>query len=418
MRALRRASAAVNRRVTSLLAQHWSSPPPPPSPPPSHTQLPHHAARLLLPPLQEVSRRGGSCVGAFTSSVGGVRLFSFLAAPTKSTTGVVTPFSFAFSSAGVVSPPSPSAAITGGVGGDFAAGGGGDALWPRIVRSESCASISRSTSLRWRTPSRCCGMIGGQQRRALSRSVALLAKMTGPITMSGGGGNWQKKVEKAEKACAKKEKTYEVTKEDLKRHCMKNPGDTTSDLYKMLQEWELTARVAYEAAQTQVEDAQGALAVAEELEKAEKTCEEKEKKYAVAQKKLEEHWAAHPGDTTSDQYKKLEEWELTARVAYEAAQTQVEDAQGALAVAEELEKAEKTCEEKEKKYAVAQKKLEEHWAAHPGDTTSDQYKKLEEWELTARVAYEEMTCAEKKKEGCRTDEAGSLRGGTPKRHHL
>ena len=167
-------------------------------------------------------------------------------------------------------------------------------------------------------------MIGGQQRRALSRSVALLAKMTGPITMSGGGGNWQKKVEKAEKTCAEKQKEYAVAQKELEEYWAAHPDDTTSAQYKMLQEWELTARVAYKVAQTQVEDAQGALAMAEELEKAEKTCAEKEKKYEVAQAKLAVHKAANPGDTTSDGYVRLEAAQERAYAAYEAAQTQVE----------------------------------------------------------------------------------------------
>ena len=191
--------------------------------------------------------------------------------------------------------------------------------------------------------------------------------------MSGGGGDWQKKLEKAgkklekaEQTCAEEEKTYEVTQEDLKRHWMKNPGDTTSDQYKKLEEWELTAKAAYKVAQTQV-------VVAE----AEKTRAEMEKKYEVAQEDLKGHWAAHPGDTTSDQYKKLEEWELTAKAAYKVAQTQV-------VVAE----AEKTRAEMEKKYEVAQAKLAVHKAANPGDTTSAGYVRLVTAQERADVAYE------------------------------
>ena len=346
--------------------------------------LPHHAARLLLPPLQEVSRRGGSCVGA---------------------------------------------------------------------------SISRSTSLS------CGGMIGGQQRRALSRSVALLAE-EGPITMSGGRGNWQKKVEKAEKTCAEKEKKYAVAQVELEEYAAANPGDTTSDMYSVLKNKEVTARVASEAAQLQLVVAQAELVVAQTgktCAEKEKECEvahtmekyaaanpgyatfeqyeklkeatatakgayevaqgelavaEKEKESAVAQKKLEAYAAANPGDTTSDRYVGLQE---RADAADEAAQTQVKvvHANQALLQAEkEREKAAKTCAEKEQKYAVAQAKLEEYAAANPSDTTSDRYKKLEERERAAWIAYVVMTCGEGEGMRCRTEEAGSVRGGKPKRHHL
>ena len=314
--------------------------------------LPHHAARLLLPPLQEVSRRGGSCVGA---------------------------------------------------------------------------SISRSTSL-----SR-GGMIGGQQRRALSRSVALLAE-EGPITMSGGRGNWRKKVEKAEKelekaekACAGKEKecevvhtnpssatfdqykklkeatatakaAYEVAQGELavaragktcaekeeecevahtmEKYAAANPGDTTFDQYNELKEATATAKGAYEVAQ-------GELAVAEE-----------EKEYAVAQKKLEAYAAANPGDTTSAEYVGLE----TEQERADAAVKVVRANQAVLQAEKEREKAAKTCAEKEKKYAVAQVKLKEYTAANPGDTTSNRYKELEEQGRAAWIAYVVMTCAEKAKE--------------------
>ena len=262
--------------------------------------LPHHAARLLLPPLQEVSRRGGSCVGA---------------------------------------------------------------------------SISRSTSL-----SR-GGMIGGQQRRALSRSVALLAE-EGPITMSGGRGNWQKELEKAEKTCAGKEQKYAVAQAKLAA----NPSDATSARYKKLKEATATAKAAYEVAQ-------GELAVA----RAGKTCAEKEKECEVAHT-MEEYAAANPGSATFEQYNELKEATATAKAAYEVAQ-------GELAVA----RAGKTCAEKEKDYAAAQLKLEEYAAANPGYATSDRYKKLKEATATAKGAYEVAqgelavaragkTCAEKEKE--------------------
>ena len=287
--------------------------------------LPHHAARLLLPPLQEVSRRGGSCVGA---------------------------------------------------------------------------SISRSTSLS------CGGMIGGQQRRALSRSVALLAE-EGPITMSGGRGNWQKKVEKAEKTCAEKEEEYAVAHK-MEKYAAANPGYATFDQYNELKEATATAKGAYEVAQ-------GELAVA----RAGKTCAEKEKESAVAQKKLEAYAAANPGDTTSAEYNVLKEKGVTARVAYEAALTRVKVAdrgleteqeradaavkvvranQAVLQAEKELGKAEKRRAEKEKEYAIARNKREEYMTANPSDTTSAVYKKLEEWALTAKADYVEMTCAEKEKE--------------------
>ena len=330
MQALHWASAAMKRGVvdcTSFLAQHCGLP----SPSPSHTPVPHHASRLSLPPLQ----------------------------PTK-TTGVVTPFSFSFSSVGVVSLPSPSAAITGGVGSDFAAGGGGGALCPRIVRSKACASISRSTSLRWRTPWCIGAMIGGQQRRALSRSVALLAKMTGPIAMSGGGGDWQKKVkkaekelEKAEKTCAGKEKKYAVAQVKLEEYAAAYPSNTTSDMYSVLEKKKVTARVASEAAQLQVVVAQGELAVA----RAGKTCAEKEDKCKAAHM-MEKYAAANPGYATLDQYNELQKATATAKAAYEVAQ-------GELAVAE-----------KEKDYEVAQKKLEAYASANPDDTTSARYVRL------------------------------------------
>ena len=387
--------------------------------------LPHHAARLLLPPLQEVSRRGGSCVGA---------------------------------------------------------------------------SISRSTSL-----SR-GGMIGGQQRRALSRSVALLAE-EGPITMSGGRGNWRKKVEKAEKelekaekACAGKEKecevvhtnpssatfdqykklkeatatakaAYEVAQGELavaragktcaekeeecevahtmEKYAAANPGYATFEQYKKLKEATATAKAAHEVAKGELavaragktcaekekecevahtmekyaaanpgyatfeqykklkeatatakaayEVAQGELAVA----RAGKTCAEKEKDYAAARKKLEAYAAANPGDTTSARYNGLKKKGVTARVAHAAALTRVKVAhtiQAVLGAEKELKKAEKRRAEKEKEYAIARNKREEYRTANPSDTTSDRYNELEEREVAVRVAYEEMTCAEKEKD--------------------
>ena len=276
--------------------------------------LPHHAARLLLPPLQEVSRRGGSCVGA---------------------------------------------------------------------------SISRSTSLS------CGGMIGGQQRRALSRSVALLAE-EGPITMSGGRGNWQKKVEKAEKelekaekACAGKEQECEVA-HTMEKYAAANPGYATFDQYEKLKEATATAKAAYEVAQ-------GELAMA----RAGKTCAEKEKDYAAAQLKLEAYAAANPGDTTSAEYNVLKKKGVTARVAYEAALTRVKVAhtiQAVLQAEKELGKAEKRRAEKEKEYAIARNKRVEYMTANPSDTTSAVYNELEKREVAARDAYEELTCAEKEKE--------------------
>ena len=322
--------------------------------------LPHHAARLLLPPLQEVSRRGGSCVGA---------------------------------------------------------------------------SISRSTSLS------CGGMIGGQQRRALSRSVALLAE-EGPITMSGGRGNWRKKVEKAEKTCAGKEEEYAVAQVKLEEYAAANPSDTTSDRYKKLEEATATAKGAHEVAQGELAVARAGKTCAEkeeecevahtmekyaaanpgyatfdqykklkeatatakasyEVAQGELAVAEKEKDYAAAQKKLEAYAAANPGDTTSARYNGLKKKGVTARVAHEAALTRVKVADRDWAVfraEQELEKAEKSRAEKEKEYAAAQKKLEEYAAANPSDTTSDRYKKLEERERAAWIAYVVMTCAEKEKE--------------------
>ena len=269
--------------------------------------LPHHAARLLLPPLQEVSRRGGSCVGA---------------------------------------------------------------------------SISRSTSLS------CGGMIGGQQRRALSRSVALLAE-EGPITMSGGRGNWQKKVEKAEKelekaekACAGKEQECEVA-HTMEKYAAANPGYATFDQYEKLKEATATAKAAYEVAQ-------GELAMA----RAGKTCAEKEKDYAAAQLKLEAYAAANPGDTTSAEYNVLEKEKVTALTRVKVAHT----IQAVLQAEKELGKAEKRRAEKEKEYAIARNKRVEYMTANPSDTTSAVYNELEKREVAARDAYEELTCAEKEKE--------------------
>ena len=128
-------------------------------------------------------------------------------------------------------------------------------------------------------------MIGRQQRRALSRSVALLAEETG---VSGGRGNWQKKVEKAEKTCAEKEKKYAVAQVKLEEYTAANPSDTTSARYKKLEDATATAKGAYEVAQ-------GELAVAE-----------KEKEYAVVHK-MEEYAAANQGYATSDQYNELPE---------------------------------------------------------------------------------------------------------------
>ena len=222
-------------------------------------------------------------------------------------------------------------------------------------------------------------MIGRQQRRALSRSVALLAEETG---VSGGRGNWQKKVETAEKTCAEKEEEYAVAHK-MEEYAAANPGYATSDQYNELKETTATAKGAYEVAQRE-------LAVAE-----------KEKESAVAQKKLEAYAAANPSDTTSAEYVGLETEQERADAAYEAAQTQVKvvHANQALLQAEkEREKAEKRRAGKEKKYAVAQVKLEEYTAANPSDTTSARYKKLEEWALTAKADYVEMTCAEKEKE--------------------
>ena len=248
--------------------------------------------------------------------------------------------------------------------------------------------------------------------------------------------------------CSNLEKEYDVAQKKLEEHWASHPGDTTSDQYKKLAGWELTAKAAYEAAQAQVEDARGALAVAE----AEKTCAEKEKKYEVAQVKLAVHKAANPGDTTSDGYKKLKAATATAKAAYEvaqgelavaekkkdyavaqmnleayaaahpsdttsarykalkkkkvtayaAAQTQVKVVhtnQALLQAEREREKAEKRRAEEEKKnYEVAQKELEEYTVTNPDDATSAWYKKLKERELTAKAAYEEMRCAEKKKD--------------------
>ena len=322
--------------------------------------LPHHAARLLLPPLQEVSRRGGSCVGA---------------------------------------------------------------------------SISRSTSLS------CGGMIGGQQRRALSRSVALLAE-EGPITMSGGRGNWRKKVEKAEKTCAGKEEEYAVAQVKLEEYAAANPSDTTSDRYKKLEEATATAKGANEVAQGELAVARAGKTCAEKEEECEvahtmekyaaanpgyatfdqyeklkeatatakaasevaqgelamaragKTCAEKEKDYAAAQLKLEAYAAANPGDTTSAEYNVLEKEKVTALTRVKVAHT----IQAVLQAEKELGKAEKRRAEKEKEYAIARNKRVEYMTANPSDTTSAVYNELEKREVAARDAYEELTCAEKEKE--------------------
>ena len=171
-----------------------------------------------------------------------------------------------------------------------------------------------------------------------------------------------RELKKAEKTCAEKEKKHEVAQERLEELWAAHPGDTTSAAYVWLETAQERAYAAYEAAQTRVEDAQGALAVKQAVQ----TCAEMEKEYEVAQAKLAVHKAAHPGDTTSAAYVWLETAQERAYAAYEAAQTRVEDAQGALAVKQAVQ----TCAEMEKEYEVAQAKLAVHKAAHPGDTTS------------------------------------------------
>ena len=60
----------------------------------------------------------------------------------------------------------------------------------------------------------------------------------------------EKEREKAEKTRAEGEKEYE-----LEEYMAANPGDATSDRYKMLEEATETAKGRYEAAQTRVHQA-------------------------------------------------------------------------------------------------------------------------------------------------------------------
>ena len=190
----------------------------------------------------------------------------------------------------------------------------------------------------------------------------------------------EKEREKAEKRRAEEEKNYEGAQKKLEEYTVAHPDDATSDRYKMLEKATATAKAAYEVAQ-------GELAVAE-----------KKKDYADAQKNLEAYAAAHPSDTPSVRYKELQEEKVTAYAAVQTQMKVVHTNQALLQAEREREKAKKRRAEEEKNYEGVQKKLEVYTAAHPDDATSACYKMLKEWELTARVAYEEMRCAEKKKE--------------------